>query len=132
MLKTAYPAIIKKNTDDTYTVSIPQFKHEYTKTAQAEAIQAAREGICRHIALCEDTEEGVPLPAAIPEADGTAPQAQVILIDIDMAEYRLRTVSKAVRKNCTIPQWLDTAARKKGINFSQTLQKAILQQLGME
>lgn len=32
-------------------------------------------------------------------------------------------------KYVTIPHWLDTKAEKAGVNFSQTLQKALKQEL---
>lgn len=32
---------------------------------------------------------------------------------------------KAVRKNLTIPAWLNTSAEAQGVNFSQVLQEAL-------
>ena len=37
--------------------------------------------------------------------------------------------AKAVKKTLTIPEWLNVLAEKKGINFSQTLQNALLEKL---
>ena len=39
--------------------------------------------------------------------------------------YAARYGSKAVRKNLTIPAWLNTRAEAKNINFSQVLQEAL-------
>ena len=36
-----------------------------------------------------------------------------------------------VRKNVTLPEWLDKKAEKASINFSQTLQEALCQKLGV-
>ena len=47
-----------------------------------------------------------------------------MLLDID--KYAEQYGDKAVRKNVTIPAWLNTFAEKKKINFSQVLQEAIL------
>ncbi len=49
------------------------------------------------------------------------------MLDIDA--YAEKYGSKAVRKNCTIPAWLNTAAEKAHINFSQVLQTALQEQL---
>jgi len=48
------------------------------------------------------------------------------------SEKRQKTVSanSTVRKNVTIPRYLNDRAMKAGINFSQLLQAALKQQLG--
>ena len=46
--------------------------------------------------------------------------------------YRRSLDMRAVRKNCTIPSWLNEAAEQQGINFSATLQQALMQQLGVD
>ena len=53
----------------------------------------------------------------------------VIMLDIDA--YAEKYGSKAVRKNCTIPAWLNTAAEKANLNFSQILQTALQERLHM-
>lgn len=52
------------------------------------------------------------------------------LITLDMDEYAEKYGDKAVRKNTTIPAWLNTIAEKENINFSQVLQEALKKQLG--
>ena len=44
----------------------------------------------------------------------------------DMDAYAERYGEKAVRKNVTIPAWLNSYAEKQKINFSQVLQEALL------
>ena len=56
-----------------------------------------------------------------PEEGG---QVNMILLDIDA--YAERYGEKAVRKNVTIPAWLNTYAEKQKLNFSQILQEALL------
>lgn len=51
----------------------------------------------------------------------------VILLDMD--EYAEKYGLKAVRKNCTIPAWLNTAAEARHINFSEVLRTALMEQL---
>jgi hypothetical protein len=45
----------------------------------------------------------------------------VSLLTLDMDAYAEKYGSKAVRKNLTIPAWLNTFAEKQHINFSQVL-----------
>ncbi|WP_337999138.1 hypothetical protein [Desulfofalx alkaliphila] len=39
--------------------------------------------------------------------------------------------NKAVKKSLTIPKWLNDAAEEHGVNFSQVLQHALKQYLGI-
>ncbi|MBK5245397.1 MAG: type II toxin-antitoxin system HicB family antitoxin, partial [Eubacteriaceae bacterium] len=49
------------------------------------------------------------------------------LVACDLTQY-VRS-SKAVKKTLTIPDWLNNMAEKNSINFSQTLQKALMEKL---
>lgn len=47
-----------------------------------------------------------------------------LVLDIDA--YAEKYGSKAVRKNITIPAWLNTFGEKKNLNFSKVLQDALM------
>jgi predicted RNase H-like HicB family nuclease len=53
----------------------------------------------------------------------------ITAIVLDMDRYTEKYGSKAVRKNVTIPHWLNVKAEKAGINFSQVLKEALEQKL---
>ena len=53
------------------------------------------------------------------------------LVDIDFDIYRRKNELRAVKKNCTIPSWLNYEAEKANINFSQVLQDALIQKLNL-
>ena len=53
------------------------------------------------------------------------------LVDIDFAEYRRKNDLKMVRRNVTLPSWLDFEAEKSGINVSAVLQKALKTELNL-
>lgn len=40
-------------------------------------------------------------------------------------------IGKSVRKNVTIPAWLDRLAEKAAVNFSQVLQESLIRKLGI-
>jgi len=44
---------------------------------------------------------------------------------LDMGAYAEKYGNKAIRKNLTIPAWLNTYAESKNINFSQVLQDSL-------
>ncbi|MGT2934260.1 type II toxin-antitoxin system HicB family antitoxin [Streptococcus catagoni] len=51
--------------------------------------------------------------------------SDIALIGIDMIAYMKKYHSKKVRKNVTIPEWLNDAAEDKNLNFSQVLTEAL-------
>ena len=53
------------------------------------------------------------------------------LVDIDFKEYRRKIDNKTVRKNVTLPNWLNKEAEKAHINVSRVLQEALMLKLGV-
>ena len=53
----------------------------------------------------------------------------VNLVSVDVEMYAKEHFEKSVRKTLTIPEWLNQAALKNNINFSQTLQEALIAKL---
>ena len=56
----------------------------------------------------------------------------ISLVDIDSKEYRRKTDTKTVRKNVTIPSWLNYEAEHAGINVSRVLQEALMNVLNVQ
>jgi predicted RNase H-like HicB family nuclease len=61
-----------------------------------------------------------PIKKIKPDAGGF-----VSMLVLDMDAYAEKYGNKAVRKNLTIPAWLNTYAESKNINFSQILQESL-------
>lgn len=57
--------------------------------------------------------------------------AFVNMITVDVEEYAKRHFEKAVKKTLSIPAWLNEAALRADLNFSQVLQEALKQRLEM-
>ena len=53
------------------------------------------------------------------------------MIDVNFDEYRVRYENKMVKKNCTIPLYLEREAEKQGLNFSRILSEALAQRLSI-
>ena len=85
----------------------------------------------------EDQKEKIPNPRMIKEIDalqGTFAQegeSWVSMVDVDFAEYRRRMDNKTVRRNVTLPNWLNQEAEKAHINVSGVLQEALMLKLGV-
>ncbi len=90
-----------------------------------EAIRLGTDAAGRWI--LSEAEEGhsIPKPTEYqeihPKNDGF-----VNLFALDMDASAEKYGEKSVRKNLTIPAWLNTFAEKNNINFSQVLQEALL------
>jgi len=98
------------------------------------AVAGAAEAMALHLYGME--RDGDPIPAAskvgdhlIP--DDADPNAFVTLIQARTEPIRDELQNRAVKKTLTIPQWLNDEAEKAGINFSQLLQYAIKEKLGI-
>lgn len=60
------------------------------------------------------------------------PDGFISMLILDMDAYAEKYGEKAVRKNCTIPSWLNTQAELAGINFSKILQESLIEKLGIQ
>ena len=56
----------------------------------------------------------------------------VSFVSINMEEHKKKYESKSVKKTLSIPAWLNTIAEKENINFSQLLQKALIDSLKID
>ncbi len=56
----------------------------------------------------------------------------ISFVSIDMDEYRKKFNNKSIKKTLTIPEWLNYLSEKNNINFSQVLQEALKEKLGID
>ena len=50
----------------------------------------------------------------------------IVMVEFDEVEYLKKMNNQSVKKTLTIPKWLDMLAVRNNINFSQTLQNALM------
>ena len=122
----AYPAIFHKE-DGTYWIEFPDLPGCQTVGESiSEVMEEAQEALGLYLAsLIEDEEEINPasdIKSIVAEDDSFTS-----LVACDLTQY-VRS-AKAVKKTLTIPDWLNNMAEKNSINFSQTLQKALMEKL---
>ena len=70
-------------------------------------------------------------PSALSDIRKQFPDEIVMLIEGDPEWYARKYRTKAVKKTLSIPQWLNDKAIKANINFSQVLQEALMNKLGL-
>ena len=77
----------------------------------------------------EDDKKALPEPSELSAVEKETANDIVTLVDVDFSEYRRKNDMRAVKKNCTIPSWLNYRAEKAGVNFSAVLQSALKKEL---
>ncbi len=128
-MKTAYPIIMTQG-KEFIVVFVPDFNINTEGKDIADAIEMARDAI--GIVGIDMQDDGEELPRASDLADIQAKASAgdiVSLVDVDFAEYRKKNDMRAVKKNCTIPSWLNFEAERAGVNFSAVLQNALKAEL---
>ncbi|MDO4798989.1 MAG: type II toxin-antitoxin system HicB family antitoxin, partial [Bacillota bacterium] len=97
-----------------------------------EAIEMARDAIGLMGIDLEDDGETIPEASSVVTVQKNAPSESTIsLVDVDFAEYRRKHDLRTVKKNCTIPSWLNYEAERAGVNFSAVLQAALKNELNL-
>lgn len=96
-----------------------------------EAVKNSQEALALHLYSMEKDDDIIPEPSQITHLKTESNQA-LVLVDVWMPPFRDRIDNKAVKKTLTIPKWLNDLAEEKSINFSQILQKALKDYLGVK
>lgn len=128
IMKNVYPIILSQG-KEFILVFVPDFNINTQGKDIADAIAMARDAIGLMGIDMEDENEQLPEPSALQVIQKEKETDIVTLVDVDFSEYRRKNDMRAVKKNCTIPSWLNFEAEKAGINFSSVLQAALKQEL---
>lgn len=145
-MRVIYPVCIFQ-TKENYMAFIPDLNtnNTYGKTLE-EALYMVEDLIATYI--LEDLEDisknEIPKQSKIEDIDIKEVQKyweiedeEIIssfktLVMVDLNEFAQKWNNKSVRKNLTIPAWLNSLAEKQNINFSQTLQNALIDVLKID
>ncbi|MGI6413193.1 MAG: type II toxin-antitoxin system HicB family antitoxin [Syntrophomonadaceae bacterium] len=130
-MKYVYPAIFKPLDSGEYFIKVPDLPGCITEGKNLpHALDMAQDAISMWLCDAEDKNESIPTASNV--FDVTCEEGEFVnLIPVDTAEYRSLNDSKAIKKTLTIPNWLNTKAEKAGVNFSQILQTALKEHLGI-
>lgn len=125
-MRLVYPAVFRPcESKAGYTVRVPDLPGCVTEGDDlADAILSAEDAASGWV--LDELEDGnrAPLASDI-NAVETGEGEFVNLLVLDMDSYAEKYGSKAVRKNLTIPAWLNTFAEGRNVNFSQVLTDAL-------
>lgn len=128
-MKNSYPVILTPD-EPGYIVYIPDFDINTEGNTLTEAIEMARDAIGIVGIDMEDEKKALPEPSQIKNIKSNKNDI-VTLVDVDFTSYRKQMDNRSVKKNCTLPSWLNEQAEKANINFSASLQRALKEELGL-
>lgn len=132
MAKYLFPAVFTPESGGIYSVNFPDIEGCYTQGDNLQdAFEMAEDVLCLRLYDLEESQSNIPTPSN-PKKIVTDKNSFVVFVRTDTLEYRKFFDNKAVKKTLTIPNWLNTKAEKEGINFSQVLQNALKDQLGIQ
>lgn len=124
-----YPVIISKEKAEKYfNVYIPDLEVNTEGETIADAIEMAREAIALKCICFEDMKQTIPAASDIKDVKVSSSEF-VSLVDVDLDDYKRRNSTKVVRRNVTLPSWINYEAERSGINVSAILAKALKQEL---
>lgn len=127
-MKLAYPVILSKGTNHV-VVYVPDFNINTQGEDYADALEMARDAIGLMGIDMEDEKEPLPTPSELEAVKPDSENDIVSLVDVDFSEYRRQQDMRTVRRNVTLPSWLNFEAEKSGVNVSAILQRALKQEL---
>lgn len=127
-MRIVYPALLSPTDSGGYFIRVPDISGCITTGRNLEeALENIRDALAGCLCVLED--EGHPLPEPSTPAAIADSTATVVLVDVDLLEYRKETDTRAVRKNVSMPAWMSYLADKRGVNCSQLLQDALRKEL---
>lgn len=126
MNKLFYPAIFHKAEEGGFWVSFPDLPECLTEgddMTQSYEMAVDALGLCLESRMEES--DIIPKPSS-PDCISMEDNAFLVIIEFDQLEYKKKHSKKSVKKTLTIPEWLNEEAIARNINFSQTLQEALI------
>lgn len=127
-MKAAYPIIMSKG-EKYIIVFVPDFNINTQGTDYADAMEMARDAIGIMGIDMEDEKEAIPRPSNVTEISKEHEEDVITLVDVDFSDYRRKNDMRTVRRNVSLPSWLNAEADKAGVNVSAILQAALKKEL---
>lgn len=127
-MKAVYPVVFTKLDEGGYMAFVPDLNVNTQGETLPEAIDMARDAIGIVGIDLEDDKKPLPMPSD-PKSIICADNEILSLVDIDFVAYRRANEKRTVRRNVSLPSWLNVEAERAGINVSAVLQAALKQEL---
>ena len=128
-MKYVFPVVFHPESEGGFSVYFPDIQRGATQgETVAECIEMAEDFLCLALYRMEEDKSHIPEASIIKEIESDKDDI-VTLISVDTDTYRRFYENKLVKKTLNIPTWLNARAEAANINFSQTLQRALKDEL---
>lgn len=119
---------IKKEDEKCFSVYIPDLEIDTFAETYEKAKLMGTDALLATILSYEDHNQKIPKPSSISLIKGKKEykDCMVVAASGDTLLYRRKIEKKAVRRNVTLPLWLDKLIREKHLNVSEFLQNALI------
>jgi len=133
MRKISYIGVFEPGEDNAYSVYFPDLPGCISCGDDFEEAQRnAAEALNLHIYGMEKDGDHIPAPSKVPAIDPETLAGYLVSpITIYPDMFKIEKDNRAVKTNTTIPAWLKEMAEAKSVNYSQVLQTALMEILGI-
>ena len=129
MSRYVYPAVFTAEEKGAYSINFPDLESCYTCGDDlADGIVMAEDVLALTLYNYEKEGKAIPAPSD-PATIRLEANEFVNYIAANTLYYQKKFNNKAVKKTLTIPEWLNELAAAENVNFSQTLQEALISKL---
>lgn len=126
-----YPAVLT-HYEDNIGITFPDLPGCVSNADNLEeAAKCAKEVLALHLFGMEEDGYEIPAPSTIDKIKLETNEIP-LLVEVYMPLYRDAIENTTTKTTVTMPQWLKALAEEKKINFSQVLQAALKEQLGLK
>jgi len=135
-MKAVYPVIFTPS-ENVILIEVPDLEILTEGESIVNAIDMARDAIGLKIISLEYDKTEIPNPTNLFDINienstfAEEGKSYVSMVDVDITEYRKKVDNKSVRRNVTLPNWLNVEAEKAHINVSKVAQEALMEKLGV-
>jgi predicted RNase H-like HicB family nuclease len=125
-----YPVVVEKAEDGGIGMYFPDFPGTAILSNDiADGVRRAKEMLADLVLEKEEQGQPLPVPSDLDKIELLDASDRIMFVEAYLPPYRNEASEKAVTKNCTLPKWLNDAAKEAGLNFSQLLQASIKEAL---
>lgn len=129
-MKYHYPAVFLSESDG-ITVTFPDFPYLVTCGSDLnEAFEKAEECLGMGITDCINESTALPVRTSLDDIE-LHENETIVIVSVDLDEWLQRFGGKSVRRNITIPEWMDKLVSKRKINVSKVCQEALRKVLNL-
>lgn len=131
-MKYHYYAILEKE-GNYYNVSFPDLSGALTfGYGIEEAVEMASDALGGHLLVLEEDKDIIPKASEYHElAKNLEENQQLQLVTVDTKVISAREENKTVNKMVTLPKYMVELGKSRKVNFSQTLQRALKEELNI-